>query len=66
MIGKKHIFLLDVHLYLLLIFPHCSLLEGEIPPSPQCAFVVEDDVGVCGYALALTDAKPAAAKIKVR
>lgn len=40
------------------------LLEGEIPPSPQCAFVVEDDVGVCGYALALTDAKPAAAKIK--
>lgn len=40
------------------------LLKGEITPSPECALVLEDDVGVCGYALALTDAKPAAAKIQ--
>ncbi|KAM4594557.1 protein O-GlcNAcase [Fundulus diaphanus] len=37
-----------------------GLSLGEIPPSPQCALVVEDDVGVCGYALGLTDAKQAA------
>ncbi|XP_074485101.1 protein O-GlcNAcase [Sebastes fasciatus] len=41
-----------------------SLSSGEISPSPQCALVLEDDIGVCGYALALTDAKPAAAKIQ--
>ncbi|XP_035516159.1 protein O-GlcNAcase [Morone saxatilis] len=41
-----------------------SLSEGEIPPSPQCALVLEDEIGVCGYALALTDARPAAAKIQ--
>ncbi|XP_029022376.1 protein O-GlcNAcase isoform X2 [Betta splendens] len=39
-----------------------SLSAGDISPSPQCALVMEDDAGVCGYALALTDAKPAAAK----
>ncbi|XP_032418278.1 protein O-GlcNAcase [Xiphophorus hellerii] len=33
---------------------------GDVAPSPQCALVVEDDIGVCGYALALTDAKQAA------
>ncbi|MEQ2167526.1 hypothetical protein GOODEAATRI_005024 [Goodea atripinnis] len=38
----------------------CSLSSGEIAPSPQCALVVEDDIGVCGYALGLTDAKQAA------
>uniref|UniRef100_A0A3Q2DCP1 protein O-GlcNAcase n=1 Tax=Cyprinodon variegatus TaxID=28743 RepID=A0A3Q2DCP1_CYPVA len=37
-----------------------GLSSCEIPPSPQCALVVEDDFGVCGYALALTDAKQAA------
>uniref|UniRef100_A0A671TND8 protein O-GlcNAcase n=1 Tax=Sparus aurata TaxID=8175 RepID=A0A671TND8_SPAAU len=49
-----------------LTFPllHCSLLEGEISPSPQCALILEDEIGVCGYALGLTDAKPAAAKIQ--
>uniref|UniRef100_UPI0037E95183 protein O-GlcNAcase n=1 Tax=Semicossyphus pulcher TaxID=241346 RepID=UPI0037E95183 len=41
-----------------------GLSAGEIPPSPQCALVLEDDIGMCGYALALTDAKPAAAKIQ--
>ncbi|KAM7393828.1 hypothetical protein PAMP_020668 [Pampus punctatissimus] len=41
-----------------------GLSTGEIPPSPLCAFILEDEMGVCGYALALTDAKPAAAKIK--
>lgn len=47
------------------MFLHCSLSAGEIPPSPQCAFVLEDELGICGYALALTDAKPAAAKTQV-
>lgn len=41
-----------------------GLSAGELPPSPECALVVEDDIGMCGYALALTDAKPAAAKIQ--
>ncbi|XP_051240849.1 protein O-GlcNAcase [Dicentrarchus labrax] len=41
-----------------------SLSAGEIPPSPQCALVLEDEIGVCGYALAVTDARPAAAKIQ--
>ncbi|KAF7661167.1 hypothetical protein LDENG_00267780 [Lucifuga dentata] len=41
-----------------------SLSAGEIPPSPQCAFVLEDEIGMCGYTLALTDAKPAAANIQ--
>ncbi|XP_047433938.1 protein O-GlcNAcase isoform X1 [Mugil cephalus] len=41
-----------------------SLSEGEISPSPQCALVLEDEIGVCGYALALVDAKPAAVKIQ--
>ncbi|XP_017272550.1 protein O-GlcNAcase isoform X2 [Kryptolebias marmoratus] len=40
------------------------LSAGEIPPSPQCALVLEDEFGICGFALALTDAKPAAAKIQ--
>uniref|UniRef100_G3Q301 protein O-GlcNAcase n=1 Tax=Gasterosteus aculeatus aculeatus TaxID=481459 RepID=G3Q301_GASAC len=40
------------------------LAAGEISPSPQCALVLEDDIGMCGYALALTDAKPAATKIQ--
>nr|XP_019939226.1 PREDICTED: protein O-GlcNAcase-like isoform X1 [Paralichthys olivaceus] len=39
-----------------------SLSAGDI--SPQCALVLEDDIGMCGYALALTDAKSAAAKIQ--
>ncbi|XP_031144704.1 protein O-GlcNAcase isoform X2 [Sander lucioperca] len=42
-----------------------GLSAGEISPSPQCALVLEDEIGVCGYALALTDAKPAADKIQV-
>lgn len=41
-----------------------SLSAGEISPSPQCALVLEDEIGLCGYALALTNAKPAAAKIQ--
>ncbi|XP_076583719.1 protein O-GlcNAcase [Chaetodon auriga] len=41
-----------------------GLTAGELSPSPQCALVLEDEIGVCGYALALTDAKPAAAKIQ--
>ncbi|XP_029353213.1 protein O-GlcNAcase [Echeneis naucrates] len=41
-----------------------SLSAGELAPSPQCAFVLEDEIGMCGYALALIDAKPAAAKIQ--
>ncbi|KAG7486145.1 hypothetical protein JOB18_025964 [Solea senegalensis] len=41
-----------------------SLSAGDVSPSPDCALVLEDDIGVCGYALALIDAKPAAAKIQ--
>ncbi|XP_061625821.1 uncharacterized protein LOC133476450 isoform X3 [Phyllopteryx taeniolatus] len=40
------------------------LSTGEISPSPECALVLEDDIGVCGYMLALTDAKAAAASIQ--
>ncbi|CAN9509923.1 unnamed protein product [Ophioblennius macclurei] len=39
-----------------------TLSAGEI--SPQCGFILEDDVGTCGYAVALVDAKPATAKIQ--
>lgn len=51
----------------ILTFPpgHCSLSAGEIPPSSLCGLILEDDLGLCGYALALIDAKPAAAKIQV-
>uniref|UniRef100_UPI003AABEF67 protein O-GlcNAcase n=1 Tax=Centroberyx gerrardi TaxID=166262 RepID=UPI003AABEF67 len=41
-----------------------GLSAGEMPPSPQCGLVLEDEIGVCGFALGLTDAKPAAAKIQ--
>ncbi|XP_029906070.1 protein O-GlcNAcase [Myripristis murdjan] len=41
-----------------------GLSAGETSPSSQCGFVLEDENGVCGYALALTDAKPAAAKVQ--
>ncbi|XP_053711516.1 protein O-GlcNAcase-like isoform X2 [Synchiropus splendidus] len=41
-----------------------SLSTGEISPSPLCALVLEDDLGLCGYTLALTDAKSVAAKIQ--
>ncbi|XP_068607035.1 protein O-GlcNAcase [Brachionichthys hirsutus] len=41
-----------------------GLSAGELPPSPQCALVMEDGGGVCGYALALIDAKQAAAEIQ--
>nr|XP_061792169.1 protein O-GlcNAcase [Nerophis lumbriciformis] len=40
------------------------LSTGKVLPSPQCALVLEDDFGVCGYMLALTDAKEAAASIQ--
>ncbi|XP_068448448.1 protein O-GlcNAcase [Clinocottus analis] len=39
-----------------------GLSAGEISPSPQCALILEDESGVCGYALALIDAKPAATR----
>uniref|UniRef100_A0A3Q3WMD2 GH84 domain-containing protein n=1 Tax=Mola mola TaxID=94237 RepID=A0A3Q3WMD2_MOLML len=45
--------------------PQMLLSEGETSPSPDCGLVLEDEVGLCGYALALTDAKQAAAKIQV-
>ncbi|XP_076001459.1 protein O-GlcNAcase [Genypterus blacodes] len=38
-----------------------SLSAGDLSPSPQCALVLEDEAGVCGYALALTNARAAAA-----
>lgn len=42
-----------------------SLLSGALRPSPDSALVLEDDAGLCGYALALIDAKEAAAKSEV-
>ncbi|XP_061578578.1 protein O-GlcNAcase [Cololabis saira] len=41
-----------------------ALSAGELSPSSQCALVVEDEIGVCGYAFALTDAKLPAAKFQ--
>lgn len=41
-----------------------SLSIGDLSPSPECALVLEDEIGMCGYALALTDAKSASAKIQ--
>lgn len=35
---------------------------GQLCPSPNCAFLLEDEGGVCGYALGLTDAKSSALK----
>lgn len=43
----------------------CSLSDGDISPSPECGLVLEDEAGLCGYALAVTDAKQAAAKMQV-
>lgn len=40
------------------------LMDLDSPLLPHCALVVEDDAGVCGYALALPDVKPAAAKLQ--
>lgn len=40
------------------------LLELDPPPSPHCALVVEDEIGLCGFALATADVKPAAVKIQ--
>lgn len=40
------------------------LLDFDAPSSPHCALVMEDDIGLCGYALALPDTKPAAVKIQ--
>lgn len=42
-----------------------SLLGGELRPSPGCALLLDDDAGLCGCALALLDAKEAAAKSQV-
>ncbi|MCI4383266.1 hypothetical protein PGIGA_G00024300 [Pangasianodon gigas] len=35
------------------------LVDGQIAPSKHCDLVLEDEVGICGFALALTDAKTA-------
>lgn len=40
------------------------LMDLDSPLSPHCALVVEDETGLCGYALALPDVKPAAAKLQ--
>ncbi|KAF7703251.1 protein O-GlcNAcase isoform X1 [Silurus meridionalis] len=36
-----------------------GLVDGQITPSKHCDLVLEDEVGICGFALALTDAKTA-------
>ncbi|XP_041912101.1 protein O-GlcNAcase [Alosa sapidissima] len=35
---------------------------GQLCPSPNCAFLMEDESGVCGYALGLSDDKSTAFK----
>ncbi|XP_071245797.1 protein O-GlcNAcase isoform X2 [Salvelinus alpinus] len=37
-----------------------GLAGGQLCPSPSCGLVLEDERGVCGYALGLTDATAAA------
>ncbi|XP_031667542.1 protein O-GlcNAcase-like isoform X2 [Oncorhynchus kisutch] len=37
-----------------------GLAGGQLSPSPNCGLVLEDERGVCGYALGLTDATAAA------
>ncbi|KAL1005517.1 hypothetical protein UPYG_G00060090 [Umbra pygmaea] len=39
-----------------------GLPSGQLSPSSNCALVLEDERGVCGYALGLTDATAAAQK----
>uniref|UniRef100_A0A3P9AC82 protein O-GlcNAcase n=1 Tax=Esox lucius TaxID=8010 RepID=A0A3P9AC82_ESOLU len=41
-------------------------LPGQLAPSSNCGFVLEDERGVCGYALGLTDATAAAQNLQVR
>lgn len=38
------------------VLPH-RLVDGQIAPSKHCELVMEDEIGICGFALALTDAK---------
>ncbi|XP_028827723.1 protein O-GlcNAcase isoform X1 [Denticeps clupeoides] len=33
------------------------LASGQISSSPKCAFLLEDELGICAYALGLTEAK---------
>lgn len=42
-----------------------SLLSGELQPSSESALVLEDDAGICGFALAFINAEEAAAKSQV-
>ncbi|XP_030627107.1 protein O-GlcNAcase [Chanos chanos] len=35
-----------------------SLAEGQITPSQNCGFLLEDESGICGYALGLSEAGP--------
>uniref|UniRef100_A0A4W5PG13 protein O-GlcNAcase n=1 Tax=Hucho hucho TaxID=62062 RepID=A0A4W5PG13_9TELE len=37
-----------------------GLAGGQLSPSPNCGLVLEDEMGVCGYALGLTDTTAAA------
>lgn len=55
----------DLKLFDCFLWSPFSLLTGELCPSPESALVLEDDIGLCGYALALFDAKQAAAKTQV-
>lgn len=42
------------------------LVDGQIAPSKHSDLVLEDEVGICGFALALTDAKVAMTPSQVR
>uniref|UniRef100_A0AAY3ZWE9 GH84 domain-containing protein n=1 Tax=Denticeps clupeoides TaxID=299321 RepID=A0AAY3ZWE9_9TELE len=41
------------------------LASGQISSSPKCAFLLEDELGICAYALGLTEAKLAMTSNKV-
>lgn len=41
-------------------------MDGQIAPSKHCDLVLEDEDGICGFALALIDAKTAITTSQVR
>ncbi|RUS72113.1 hypothetical protein EGW08_020126 [Elysia chlorotica] len=53
------------------VFPDSPLLMGDkllgkfLTLSPEYGFVIEDDMGVCGYAVAALDARELAKKVEV-
>lgn len=40
------------------MYHHCRLVGGFLTLSPDYGFVLEDEEGICGYALGTVDVKP--------